>query len=377
VKFSTFRSILIPLLILPFIILSQSRTERERELTTIRTRLSEIKKELTTLQKEEKGVLKEIQLLEEQVKLTSRLIRELGTSQSGITREIDSLVTIVDSLKIEIEGSKDNLRKRLVSLYKRGQFYETEVIMGANSVAEVYDRIFFTRYAARADERLFTRLLDTKAQVEEKEDSLQAYNAELASLIREQKGAQDSLNSRKHFHEKRLDQIRSSAESKKKLQKDLDSRRKELERLLAAMEKESSTSTTRKPTGTVIEKGKGSLPWPVSSHKIVASFGTIVHPVYKTQTNNDGIDIDCSGGQTIKAVQKGRIHFADYLSGFGLLVIVNHEDGYYSVYGNLDKISVKVKDVVTQGQTLGSASDNLHFCITRGGEFLNPINYLK
>ncbi|MBD3284877.1 peptidoglycan DD-metalloendopeptidase family protein [candidate division WOR-3 bacterium] len=368
---------LIPLILAPVLVLSQSRAESERELASIRSRLKEIKKELSSLKVEEKGVLKEINLLEEQVRLTRRLIGELRASQNAIEGEIDSLQTVVDSLGREIEGSKDDLRSRLVSLYKRGQFYELEVILGGNSVAEIYDRIYFTRYAARAEERMFDRLLAARAAIEEKEDSLAGYNTELSALIGDQRSARDSLAASKRTQEKRLNRIRSSAKSKQQLQKELDSRRRELEGLLARMEKSSSGSADRKPTGTVIEKGKGTLPWPVASRKVIAKFGTVTHPRYNTKTENDGIDIDCSGGQTVKAIKEGKIKYAEYLSGFGLLVIVDHADGYYSVYSNLDKISVKRGQSVSQGSAVGAASDYLHFCITKGGSFLNPVNYLK
>lgn len=351
----------------------QSKAERQRELSKIRSRLSAVKKEISELKKQEKGVAKEIDLLEEQVSLTQRLISELRRSERATQAGISSLEEKIDSLHTQLEGSKDNLRRRLVSLYKRGQFYDLELVFGANSVAEVYDRIYFTRYAARAEERLFETLLDAKTQVEQKKDSLELFRSELLVLLAEQQAANDSLASAKRSKQKKLNQIQTSKKSKEKLRKELDARRRELEKLLASMEQKPQP----KPTGTVIEKGRGSLPWPVSSRKILASFGTIVHPRYKTKTFNDGIDIDCSGTKTVTAINKGKVAYAEYLTGYGLLVVVDHQDGYYSLYGNLDKISVKKGQAASQGQTLGTASDYLHFSISKGTEFLNPINYLK
>jgi len=361
----------------PFIMLPQSKTERQRELAKIRSRLSEVKKEIGDLRKQEKGIAREIDLLQEQVSLTKRLISELRRSQRSTQAGIDSLEEAIDSLGTRLEESKENLRKRLVSLYKRGQFYDMELIFGASSVAEIYDRVYFTRYAARAEERLFESLLGAKAQVEQKKDSLELFNNELSVLLREQKTAKDSLTSAKQSKEKRLNKIQTSKKSKEKLRKELEARRRKLERLIASMDKKSAGSADRKPTGTVIEKGRGNLPWPVATRKILASFGTIVHPRYKTRTFNDGIDIDCSGGQTVKAINKGKVAYAEHLTGYGLLVVIDHQDGYYSLYGNLDKISVKKGQTVSQGQVLGTASDYMHFSISKGTEFRNPINYLK
>jgi septal ring factor EnvC (AmiA/AmiB activator) len=364
-------------ILLPFVMIPQSKTQRQRELTKIRSRLTQVKKEISAFKKQEKGVAREIDLLQEQVSLTQRLISELRRSQRSTQTGIDSLQSSIDSLVTRLQDSKDNLRRRLVSLYKRGQFYDMELVFGASSVAEVYDRIYFTRYAARAEERLFETLLDAKTQVEQKQDSLELFNAELLALLAEQQAAKDSLASAKRSKQRKLSQIKTSKKSKEKLQKELNARRRELEKLLASMAKKSASSPDRKPTGTIIEKGKGTLPWPVTSRKVIASFGTIIHPRYNTKTYNDGIDIDCSGTRTVKAINKGKVEYAEHLTGYGLLVLIDHQDGYYSLYGNLDKISVKKGQNVSQGQTLGTASDYLHFSISKGSEFRNPINYLK
>jgi septal ring factor EnvC (AmiA/AmiB activator) len=351
----------------------QSKAERQKELSRIRSRLSEVKKEISALKKQEKGVAKEMDLLSEQVSLTQRLISELRRSERATEAGISSLEETIDSLHTRLEGSKDNLRRRLVSIYKRGQFYDLELVFGASSVAEIYDRIYFTRYAARAEERLFENLLEAKTQVEQKKDSLELFRGELLVLLAEQQAAKDSLASAKRSKQRKLNQIQTSKKSKEKLQKELNARRRELERLLASMEQKPQP----KPTGTVIEKGKGTLPWPVTSRKVLASFGTIVHPRYNTKTFNDGIDIDCSGTKTVTAINKGKVAYDEHLTGYGLLVVIDHQDGYYSLYGNLDRISVKKGQNLTQGQTLGTASDYLHFAISKGTQFLNPINYLK
>lgn len=360
----------------PLAMLPQSRAESERELSRIRSRLAEVKREIDNLRRQERGVLKEINLLQEQVTLTRKLMTELERTQRATRRDIDSLEGSIRFLETELEESKDNLRTHLVSLYKRGQFFDMELIFGAKSVSEIYDRLYFTRYAARAENRLFDRLLSAKHSLEAKEDSLTIVSKELASLISEKRVVEDSLVSARRSNQRKLNQIKESQKTKEELQRELSERKRQLERLLATMNRESSSSPGRQPTGTVIEKGRGSLPWPTSSHKVVANYGTIVHPRYGTRTFNDGIEIDCSGGQSVKAINKGKVVYAQRLSGYGLLVIVDHQDGYYSVYSNLDSISTSKGQNVSQGQVLGYASNYLHFSITRGDQFLNPIDYL-
>ncbi|MGH7428631.1 MAG: murein hydrolase activator EnvC family protein, partial [Candidatus Methylomirabilaceae bacterium] len=127
---------------------------------------------------------------------------------------------------------------------------------------------------------------------------------------------------------------------------------------------------------------KGVLPWPTSG-SLTASFGRQVHPRYGTVTFNRGIEINAPERQQIVAVADGSVLFADWFKGYGRLIILDHGEGYYTVYAHAAEIRVKVGDRVTRGQQIGLVGDTgsasgsqLYFEVRHRGRPQDPVAWL-
>ncbi|MFC4100735.1 peptidoglycan DD-metalloendopeptidase family protein [Paenibacillus xanthanilyticus] len=130
-----------------------------------------------------------------------------------------------------------------------------------------------------------------------------------------------------------------------------------------------------KGTKVILGEGTGRFAWPVSGAKLTSSYGTRWGRLHK--------GIDLIGNKTILAADNGVVSFAGYKNGLGNAVIINHKNGYETIYGHLSKISVEKGQVVQQGDKLGimgntghSFGTHLHFEIHKGGKVQNPIKYL-
>jgi murein DD-endopeptidase MepM/ murein hydrolase activator NlpD len=127
----------------------------------------------------------------------------------------------------------------------------------------------------------------------------------------------------------------------------------------------------------VVGEGTGMFAWPVAGATISSSFGERWGSAHK------GIDL-VSSNRTIKAADAGTVSFAGVQSGYGNVVIVNHNNGYVTYYGHLSKISVSVGQKLEQGSQIGimgstgrSTGTHLHFEIRKNGTAVNPMKYLK
>lgn len=125
-----------------------------------------------------------------------------------------------------------------------------------------------------------------------------------------------------------------------------------------------------------LEERKGKLPWPVSG-VVVGQFGVQVEPKYGTKTKNSGIDISCKSNSAVRAVGKGRVSYADFFMGQGLMVIVEHGGGYHSIYSRLIELKVRSGDEVVAGDTIGLSGDVLHFELRIGGKAVDPLQWLE
>ncbi|MDX1807115.1 MAG: peptidoglycan DD-metalloendopeptidase family protein, partial [Paenisporosarcina sp.] len=133
-----------------------------------------------------------------------------------------------------------------------------------------------------------------------------------------------------------------------------------------------------KGTKVIPSRGSGSFAWPAEGGYISSQMG------YRWGRIHKGIDIARPNGFTIKATDNGKVTFTGRDGTFGNKVVVDHQNGYQTVYAHLASISVKVGQIVPQGSKLGimgstgrSTGTHLHFEVIKNGKQMNPLNYLR
>lgn len=154
---------------------------------------------------------------------------------------------------------------------------------------------------------------------------------------------------------------------------------KRLEGLIARLEAERG-KLSKKPS----YKSVGSLLWPTKSRNIVRGFGRYTHPEAGTTLINKGIDIQAPFGSPVFAVADGEVAYADYFTGYGNLIMIDHNGSLYSLYANLSGMDVSAQDKVKKGQVIGSVGKSnetgkaiLHFEIRLDGQAQDPLDWLR
>jgi septal ring factor EnvC (AmiA/AmiB activator) len=161
-----------------------------------------------------------------------------------------------------------------------------------------------------------------------------------------------------------------------RLQKMMD----ELSRRAAIRPRESPPSSS---TGTGLDALRGRLDWPVRG-EVIAPFGKFKHPEFAAEVVRKGIDIEAPFGEGIRAIEKGKIVYAGRFSGYGKMVIIDHGERYYTIYGHLSEILKKTGDEVGRGDILGRVGDSdslagakLYFEIRKDGRSVDPVPWFK
>ena len=122
---------------------------------------------------------------------------------------------------------------------------------------------------------------------------------------------------------------------------------------------------------------KGKLPWPIKGN-IISKFGNKKNEKLKTITENLGIDIKASNSTQVIAVLDGVVSTITFIRGHGNIVILDHGDGFNTVYSNIDNILIKENDYVKAGQNISRVTENmiLHFEIWGNQKKMNPEKWL-
>jgi septal ring factor EnvC (AmiA/AmiB activator) len=117
--------------------------------------------------------------------------------------------------------------------------------------------------------------------------------------------------------------------------------------------------------------------------KVVSYFGRQKHPTFDTFVTKKGIEISAQEGSPIRAVSSGNVVYADWLKGYGLVVIVDHTNGFYSLYAHASKLLVAEGHSVKNGQVIGETGetgvtqeDTLYFELRKGTTPIDPLKWL-
>jgi septal ring factor EnvC (AmiA/AmiB activator) len=152
-----------------------------------------------------------------------------------------------------------------------------------------------------------------------------------------------------------------------------------LDREIAGFEKHRKSD----PDMMVFSRQKGRLMPPVAG-KIISRFGITQSGDYKSFTFQSGIDIRGKQGEPVRSVFRGNVIFAEWLKGYGNMVIINHGENYYTLYAHLQEMFKKKGDGVDAGEVIATLGDTgslkgvcLHFELRHHGKPVDPLKWLK
>jgi murein hydrolase activator len=193
--------------------------------------------------------------------------------------------------------------------------------------------------------------------------------AEMKAVKREKKVYLAKITQAKESYEHALQELERSASR--------------IDSLLREMEQRRRAAAVRPPTGGIVpHAGKGGLPWPAEG-SVVSLFGRQKHPTFNTFVQRRGIEIKTAEGSAIHAVMPGSVVYADWLKGYGLVIILDHANGFFSLYAHASRILATVGTQVDAGQAIGETGDTgmtgentLYFELRHGAEPVDPLQWL-
>jgi len=365
---------------------------KQHELEEIRRQAAENRKAAAALKPREKRAVGDLRRTERELSSSRGRLRKLQKRQQALGAQLEVTKANLERSIATLETQRGRLRARLRRMYMTGPARELEYLMSTGSFAQLLARWDFLNMVAEQDRILLEDVRDQKERVEANQEKLEGNLTEVQ--VNQKRTAQESgkLASLRTEKAKTVKNIQSERESYEAAAAELERTAKRIQSLLAALEKrrreEAAKAKTEgrnpQPYSGDFAKGLGQLEWPVRG-SVVGRFGIDTHPRFGTQIRNDGIDISAAIGTPVSAVAKGRVDFAneDY-EGMGGMIVLNHGDGYFTLYGHLDAVLVSNGQEVLPGATIGRVGDAgslkgpvLHFEVRKGSSPQNPETWLR
>lgn len=353
---------------------------QEQELQSLRAGIEQARSRSDALASDEKQQLARIHAIEREVALTRQLLERLAEKESGIRARIDTLQTEMDDLRGRIDQRRDRLAERLRAIYMRPRTSVVATVLSADDLDELGTRLRVMTHLARTERSLIEEVQTAQSELRHRRGRLAQEMAEINLTRSEAEDRRIELEALQGQRGQALARVRAERARFDASLKEMERAAAKMEDLLARLQEE-RTADAQATTG--FGGRAGTLPWPVTG-RILKPFGRSVHPEFGTVVVNKGINIGAPAGTPIQCVAEGRVEYVDWLPGYGRCIIVDHGDGYYTLYAHASSIFPSVGAVVHAGEVLGEVGDTgslngsqLYFEIRKGKDSLDPTAWLS
>ncbi len=363
-----------------YLIAKQSSHENEIKLKNIQNRMNDVNKNISNAKIKAKKFEKDIRKNE---KLAVELFMQLENTRSEILKGNNTILKLKEEEeenKNIIKKEKMRLRTQIRNIYQIGKYNYIKLLLNQDDLTQINRVIAYYDYDNYARSNRIKNLNDnlTRIKILEKEINDENNNLEILNNKYQYK-----LNNFNKIRKKRLNSI---VEIKNYIKNQnielllLKENERDLARLLNKIKLNNKNITNYNENNISFIQKKGKLVWPVKG-KLLKKYG-----VQKKITGLkwQGVLIGANHGSKVHAISDGKVVFADWFKNYGLLVIIDHNNDYLSLYGHNQQLlkvagdSVKAREIIASvGDSGGQNNSALYFEIRKGKKTLNPSQWCK
>ncbi|MBD9483627.1 murein hydrolase activator EnvC [Pseudomonas sp. PDM14] len=396
---------------------ADEKADAQKQLNAAKADVAELKKLLEQLQKEKSGVQKDLKRTETEMGQLEKQVKGLQQEMNKSEEELQRL----DQEKKKLQQSRVE-QQRLIGIqaraaYQGGQQEPLRLLLNQQQPEKFSRTLTYYDYLGQARVAQLATFNETlrqlanvendiasqKNQLLEQKDMLDSRRDELAAVRKERQQALAKLNSDFKARDQKLKaRQQEQAELGRVLQtieetlarqaREAEEARRQAQQLAQQQQQPRNPGAAKNSSGPLVSSAgasyggpfasaKGKLPWPVDG-RLVARYGTPRNGDVRSKW--DGVLIGASAGAQVRAVHGGRVVFADWLRGAGLLVILDHGNGYLSLYGHNQSLLKEAGDIVKAGESIatvgtsgGQDTPALYFAIRQQGRPSDPAQWCR
>lgn len=406
-------------------------SELEKKQAELDEKIAETREDISKQKENQQAIEEQIETVSETIGTLNESIIALDKDMTLLSQEIMVQETDINEKKEEIEQGVSDFKGRLRAMYLAGSESYTDVLLGSTDFFDMLMKIELVKRVANHDNDELDRLVRIKAEYEADLEKLEAkrdeltlksdelneqkkkseeQKAKLADLYSQSEELIAQLEESEAAFEKNLEKLQEEKDSfeaslqelykkeearKKKEAEEAERKRREAEQSAAADNNDNGGDNDAGPEYTPVEPSDTGFIWPVPG-----KYGISSYMGWRWGSFHKGIDIWAYGirGSNVVASASGTVIVANNTcthdwgkdgscgcgGGYGNYVIIDHGNGYWTLYGHMQYAAVNAGDYVTQGQKIGvvgttgwSTGDHCHFEVRQNGEPVDPTQYVS
>ena len=359
-------------------------TVNQKDLEGIRKKIEKERRGINQLRKREGSTRRALGQIENNLAKKSKDLKAANIKLTSVRAEMQQKEIDLQQLGLTLDRRRELLRKRAVLLYRWQRAGGPLVLLIDDAPLGVsQQRRHYLEATVAFDRELVQKLSGDLVDQENNKRELARKKEDLDQQRRSLESMQDSVRKDAEKKKQLLASLQKETDGRLRSLKELEQAALRLQKMIDEMSRRAVVKAPEFPAGTGLEALKGKLEWPVKG-QVSGSFGKSKHREFSAEVFRKGIDIVAPMGEEIKAVERGRVVFAERFSGYGKMVILDHGGRYFSVYAHLSEILAKTGDMVKRGQTLGRVGDSdslagagLYFEMRKDGKSIDPLPWFQ
>ena len=361
-----------------------------QELENLRKRIATVQHNMDKTSESKTEAADSLRESERAISTSNRKLADIAAQQHIADQKLGKLQTQLRKLNSDLTEQQTLLGKLLYQQYFGGKQEYLKLLLNSQDPSQIARNLWYYQYIARERAAWLATLRKNLAALDTLSISTRQQREQLASLRTEQSAQKATLVKEQHARQRVLGKISRRLRRQRReithLQHDenrLSQLVSQLTKILAQPTSKSLFRNDKLPDsrfdGRPFDQLKGKLALPVMG-ELTNRFGT---PRPGSTVDWKGLFLRTSNGQPVKAIAAGRVVFADWLRGFGNLLIIDHGEGYMSLYGNNETLYKQVGDVVRGGDTVAAAGNTggnenfgLYFELRHESKPLDPMKWM-
>lgn len=351
----------------------------EAELQAIKAEIERVTGEVSRDQVEKDRLAKELKSAELSVSDMRQSLEQVRRERAEHTARRAALAEEKRTREADLVRERTSLAGQLRAAYLIGREEPLKLLLNQKDPTRAGRMFFYYSYFGRARAGQITRISANLSRLDQLDGEMAAEDERLAALEAQRLEELARLDDARSRRGQVLASLQAEAKTRTRNLDRMKRQQSGLEKLLRELKRAMDKFPVTVDSNTAFGRLRGKLTWPVAG-KLVARFGEERVGGLKW----DGVLVATERGNAVRAVSQGRVVYADWLPGLGLLTIVDHGEGYLSLYGHNDRLYKAVGERVAAGDPVAAAGDSggrtrpeLYFEIRKSGRPVDPRPWFK
>jgi septal ring factor EnvC (AmiA/AmiB activator) len=370
---------------------NQELKAQSNAIQSLRNEIEATKKRIQSESRKEKSSVRRVSNLSEEISLLQRLLKEIKKEEKLLVADISRTGKQIAQSEVELDTIRVRYARRLVKMYKKGQLSNLEKIFSSTSWRQAVYRTKYLKIISDLDQKTHNTIRSLLIEIGRQKLNLESALRKKRRLKRDREQTLSQVRDKKRREQRELTKIRRSQKDLKTYLTEKQAGVKQLEAIITKIREdidrvereERIRRQQRALKAKEFPKLKGQLAWPAEG-RVITKFGRQWNPKLKTTTENPGIDIKGKPGSEVRVVLGGIVTTITFIRGFGTTIIVDHGNGFYTVYSHVTNVEINEDSEVRGGDVIAYMGDSgsingsqLHFEVWGEGKILDPEKWLQ